>query len=136
MVYMPTVRQISLFPYLSNIIEIENLLNNVDFFDSESARCAAIIVCTEIFSNIVEHAEMTEGAKISIEVKKESCVDVEFSYSSRNFDRLLQAVESPSPYFEKKLNRYRGLGLIMVKNLVQNIDYEKGKEKSYICVSF
>ncbi len=133
--YMQTVQKILLSPYLSNIIEVENLLNRVDFFTSEADKSGAIIVCTEIFSNIVEHAEMTEGAQISIEIKKESCIKVVFSYSTRNFDRLLEAIENPSPYFERKLNRYRGLGLIMVKNLVQNIEYKKGEEKSYIYVS-
>ncbi len=133
---MQDLHQIVLDPCLSNILEIENLINSSEILTHHNKSAAALIVATEVFDNIVEHAQMPDGEKVCVSISENSYVEIEFSYKTSNFDELLEAVKHPKRYIDNVSHRYRGLGLLMVRNLVVDINYQYGSEKSSILIKF
>ena len=97
-------------------------------------RSAALIIATEIFDNISEHAVLTENTGIRLAVSDIFFPRLCFSYCSTNFDKLLRALERIKPYFDPKTKRYRGFGLLMAKNLSRRITCEQYADRSYIVV--
>ncbi len=131
---MGDVKRLLLAPSFSNIIELENFIADLRISDSDDKKSAVLIVATEIFSNIVEHAYIPEGEKVLLEIKEGDFIGIKFSYMTINFDDLLQALKNPHLYLDIISNRYRGLGLFMVNNLARHVDYKKSEYKSSICV--
>ena len=61
-------------------------------------------------------------------------LEIEFAYQTKTFDKLLETVNAPRPYYKPKEKRYGGLGLVMLNNLAENIEYKKGETESSILV--
>jgi len=97
-------------------------------------RAAALIIATEVFDNIAEHAVFAEKKELHLSVSKIFFPRLCFSYSSANFDKFLRALKDATPYFDLKTRRYRGFGLIMTKNLARKVCYRQEPFRSCIIV--
>lgn len=135
MEYMQNSEQIFLFPCLENILQVESFIKNSGLIDDGNQRTAALLISTEIFENIVEHAEIKNNTQISITITRYEKPVIEFSYTSNNFDELIKSFENNQPYFDNTKKRYRGLGLLMVKKLAKNIDCKNDNKNSQIKIS-
>lgn len=124
-----------LAPSLSNLLQIETLINESEFITDKCLKATALIVSTEIFCNIVEHGNVPESTCVDVHIIKDDLLKIKFVYETPNFDKLLKKAKELKPYYDEKSKRYRGLGMIMLKNLSKNIDYKKGISKSAIIVT-
>jgi len=97
-------------------------------------RAGALIITTEIFENIVEHAILEEGAKIRLAASKIFFPRLCFTYRSKNFDNLLRALKNTKPHFDPKTKRYRGFGLSMTKNIARKVYYRQCSDYSVISI--
>ena len=103
---------------LKNIGFIEGFISNSKDIP-ENKRAAALIISTEVFDNIAEHAKFAENRGIQLSVSNIFFPRLCFSYRSMNFDNLLRALKRTKPHFDPDAKRYRGFGLLMTKNLAR-----------------
>ena len=126
-----------------NYLQVEADLKNIGFIEDfistskdipESKRTAALIISTEVFDNIAEHAVFAESKELRLSVSNTFFPRLCFSYHSTNFDNLLHALKRTKPHFDPKAKRYRGFGLLMTKNLARKVCYRQEQLRSCIIV--
>lgn len=126
-----------------NKLQVKAELKNIDLVEAFIAtapsiphdkRSSALIIATEIFDNIAEHAVLAGHTDIRLAVSNLFFPRLCFSYCSTNFDNLLRALKRTQPYFDPKTKRYRGFGLLMTRNLARNVSYRQWANRSYITV--
>ena len=126
-----------------NCLQVEADLKHIGFIEEfistskeipADKRAAALIIATEVFDNIAEHAVFAEKKELHLSVSKIFFPRLCFSYSSANFDKFLRALKDATPYFDLKTRRYRGFGLIMTKNLARKVCYRQEPFRSCIIV--
>ena len=118
---------------LKNIGFIEGFISNSKDIP-ENKRTAALIISTEVFDNIAEHAKFAENRGIQLSVSNIFFPRLCFSYRSMNFDNLLRALKRTKPHFDPDAKRYRGFGLLMTKNLARKVCYRQDPSRSCIIV--
>ncbi|UTC49625.1 hypothetical protein E4N73_07180 [Treponema vincentii] len=118
---------------LKNIGFIEGFISNSKDIP-ENKRAAALIISTEVFDNIAEHAKFAENRGIQLSVSNIFFPRLCFSYRSMNFDNLLRALKRTKPHFDPDAKRYRGFGLLMTKNLARKVCYRQDPSRSCIIV--
>ena len=131
---MHNSEEIFLDSCLSNLLRVENFVEHSQLIQAGRQKQAATIICTEIFCNIVEHAQVPAHTKIRIGIKRQKMLEIEFVYQTKTFDKLLETVKAPRPYYKSDVKRYGGLGLVMLNNLAEKIEYKKGETESSILV--
>ena len=126
-----------------NHLQVEADLKNIGFIEEfistskdipESKRATALIISTEVFDNIAEHAVFAENKDILLSVSNVFFPRLCFSYRSTNFDNLLCALQRTKPHFDSDAKRYRGFGLLMTKNLARKVCYRQDSSRSCIIV--
>ena len=126
-----------------NYLRVEADLKNIGFIEEfistsndipGNKRAAALIIATEVFDNIAEHAVFTESKDIRVSVSNIFFPRLCFSYCSINFDNLLRALKRTKPHFDSEAKRYRGFGLLMTKNLARKVCYRQDPSRSCIIV--
>ena len=126
-----------------NYLQVEADLKNIGFIEEfistskdipESKRTTALIISTEVFDNIAEHAVFAESKELRLSVSNTFFPRLCFSYHSTNFDNLLHALKRTKPHFDPKAKRYRGFGLLMTKNLARKVCYRQEQSRSCIIV--
>jgi len=124
-------------------LQVEAELKNIGFIEEfistsngipDNKRAAALIIATEVFDNIAEHAAFAGSKDIRLSVSNIFFPRLCFSYRSTNFDNLLYALEGTKPHFDQKFRRYRGFGLLMTKNLARKVCYRRDQSRSCIIV--
>ena len=124
-----------------NCLQVEAALKNIGFIEEfistskdipEHKRAMALIISTEVFDNITEHAVFAEKKELQLSVSNIFFPRLCFSYRSANFDDFLRALKEATPYFDFATKRYRGFGLIMTKNLARKICYRQ--EHTHSCI--
>ncbi len=101
-------------------------------------RNRALIVVTEYFDNIVMHGKCPPGSLVSVRISRGRArgdagqVRILISYRSETFGRMVEAHGSARPYYDRGSRRYRGLGLLMCRNIARNVTYKKGLFKGSI----
>ncbi|UTC43951.1 hypothetical protein [Treponema sp. OMZ 857] len=126
-----------------NHLQVEADLKNIGFIEAfistskdipESKRTTALIIATEVFDNIAEHAVFPESKELRLSISNMFFPRLCFSYHSTNFDNLLDALKRTKPHFDPKAKRYRGFGLLMTKNLARKVCYRQEHSRSCIIV--
>lgn len=118
----------------SSTLHIEAELKNISFVEDfiyaskdipDDKRITALIIATEIFDNIAEHAVLAKHHPIRLTVSNTFFPHVCFRYCSKNFSSLLEALENTQPHYDAQSKRYRGFGLRMTKNLARKVRYRE-----------
>ncbi|PIE97761.1 MAG: hypothetical protein CR988_06290 [Treponema sp.] len=120
-------------PQFKNISHIEKLMRTSPNIDDDK-RNAALIISTEFFDNIVEHAVSPDDSFITITVSKRERTRITFSYQTSNFQELINGVRRSRPHYNSEAGRYRGMGLRMTRYLASHIVYNDDKPISSIVV--
>ncbi len=126
-------RAIWLAPRLENLSVLERFIARCDFLDS-TIRDKATLVSTEFFDNIVMHSRPCTSCRVYLSVTRSDATRIVIRYSTRNFDEMLRGTKSAHPHYDALSDRYRGLGLVMCRNLSQSIEYKKGLLRSTIVI--
>ncbi len=125
-----------------NELIIEASLDNMDavqgFVGARIADCPVkiqnqiAIVVDEIFSNIANYAYNPEvgGAKVRIAVGDE--IAIEFEDSGVAYDPL--AKDDPDVTLSDEEREIGGLGLFMVKRMMDSVDYRRDGQKNILTI--
>jgi hypothetical protein len=124
---------IRLAPRLENLSILEQFIGQCRFLDS-SLRCRAILVATEYFDNIIAHSRCCGCCKVYIALYQSRDTELVLRYRTRNFQEMVQASRVTQPYYDAASERYRGLGLLMCKNLSSSIVYKRGLLRSSVVI--
>jgi len=124
---------ISLAPDFANLPVLEKFIAACPFLDASEIN-RALLVTTEFFDNIVAHSRCFNAGKVAITLEKAAAVIIRLSYRTCNFLEMVRADGTTKPYFDGADRRYRGLGLLMCRNLAGGIHYRKGLLKSSIII--
>lgn len=95
-------------------------------------RNALLIIATEFFTNIVEHAKVPKDSEIMLHICMEDNLYIDFEYKTANFEKLLEGLNNGKLYYHQQSRRYRGLGLRMIRNLSVKIDIQKKNDTASI----
>ena len=127
-------RRITLLSDLSNLIILERFISACSFLDERDMNRSTILA-TECFDNIVMHSVRGLCSTVSITVRKiKERITIRLKYSTKNFGKMLNALDTTNPHYDANSLRYRGLGLRMCRNLASDIRYKKGLFKSSIII--
>lgn len=124
---------IRLKPDFANLPILEQFITRCPFLD-ETEINRAMVVITEYFDNIVSHSHCLFGCRVFISLSRNSVTRILFRYQTFNFGEMLRAVRHTTPHYDVESKRYRGLGLLMCRNLSSEIMYKKGLFKSSILI--
>ena len=127
------MKQLLVEANLENINLIEEFIATATDIP-QNKRSTALIIATEVFDNIAEHAVLVENTGISLAASRLFFPRLCFSYTSTNFDNLLQALKRTQPHFDPQAQRYRGFGLLMTRNLARKVRYRYNPTRSNIIV--
>lgn len=127
------MKQLLVEANLKNINLIEEFIATSEDIPQD-IRSRALIIATEVFDNIAEHAILVENTGISLAASRLFFPRLCFSYTSTNFDNLLQALKKTQPHFDPQAQRYRGFGLLMTRNLACKVRYRHSPTRSNIIV--
>ncbi|MGP1444635.1 MAG: hypothetical protein ACTTI6_05825 [Treponema sp.] len=127
------MKQLLVEANLKNINLVEEFIATATDIPQDK-RSTALIIATEVFDNIAEHAILVENTGISLAASKLFFPRLCFSYTSSNFDNLLRALKKTQPHFDSQAQRYRGFGLLMTRNLARKVRYCHSPARSNIIV--
>lgn len=126
-----------------NCLQVEANLSHISLIEKfiassreipQDKRTAALIIATEVFDNLAEHAVFEEKKEVHVSASALFFPRLCFSYKSSNFDNLLTALKRTKPHFDAGAQRYRGFGLRMTKNLARRVSYLRYLSHCYIIV--
>ena len=120
-------------PDFANLAVLEDFITACPFLVGEE-RNRAMLLATEYFDNIVAYSKSVLPGKVDVSLERDSKTRVFIKYSTRNFSDMVRASETTKPYFDPGTGRYRGLGLLMCRNLSSSIEYKKGLFKSSVII--
>lgn len=126
-------RSIRLAPRLENLTVLERFVAQCRFLDA-SRRDRATLVITEFFDNIVTHSRPATFCPVFVEIGDGVSPRIVIRYSTTNFAKMVRATGVVQPHYDSVSARYRGLGLIMCRNLSSSITYKKGLLRSSIVI--
>jgi hypothetical protein len=92
-----------------------------------------LLITNEIFENIIQHATLQDKS-IRFKIFKGKRPSLLFLFYSTNFEWFISNVTRMQPYFDPRLNRYRGLGLKICYNLSSSIHYRATKTYNAVSV--
>jgi anti-sigma regulatory factor (Ser/Thr protein kinase) len=126
-------------PDFANLDTLERFVLACPLLDV-GERNRALLVVTEYFDNIVMHGKCPQGSLVSVRISRARAgkaanggtVRILISYRSPTFARMVASHGTARPYFDAASRRYRGLGLLMCRNIAKDVSYRKGLFKGSI----
>ncbi len=126
-------------PDFANLERLERFVLDCPLLEG-GERNRALLVVTEFFDNIVMHGRCPPGSLVSVRISRGrggkaangGSVRILIAYRSPTFARMVASHETARPYFDGESRRYRGLGLLMCRNLTSDVSYRKGLFKVFI----
>jgi len=117
----------------SSLPDLESFVTSCGFLEKEES-LRALIVSTELFQNIVSYSRFPVSTAVDFAISRNDAIRLAISWATLNFGELVRASGSTSPRFDRAAGRYRGLGLLMCRNLSKSIQYKKGLFKSSVII--
>ena len=109
--------------------KLENTDTVIDFINEYLENCPSKIknhlgiAVDEVFSNIARYAYEPENGDVSIRIGIDDYVSIEFEDSGRIYDPL--SMEEPDLSLPLEDREIGGLGIFMVKSLMDSVEYER-----------
>jgi hypothetical protein len=124
---------VRLAPDFANLSVLEEFVFSCPFLEG-GERNRAVLLATEYFDNIVAHSRSISTGDVSVAVDKSARTSIVLRYRTCNFSEMVRANRTTKPHFDLASGRYRGLGLLMCRNLASSIHYKKGLLKSSVII--
>jgi anti-sigma regulatory factor (Ser/Thr protein kinase) len=109
--------------------KLENMEAVLDFINERLENCPPKIknqigiVVDEIFSNIARHAYNPEVGAATVRISLDNEITIEFKDSGIAYDPL--SAEDPDITLSAREREIGGLGLLMVKKLMNSVEYRR-----------
>jgi hypothetical protein len=124
----------------ASILEFERFADGLEFL-RPALRLALKIAGGEIFDNIVKHGPPPAGGLVTVRAGRRGgdlllafyFRSPAFAAFAREGDRELRSAE---PLFDPAARRWRGLGLVMCRNLARKIRFRPGSALDRIYLEF
>lgn len=124
---------IRLTPDFANLTVLEDFITSCPFLSGEESN-RAMLLATEYFDNIVAYSKSVWPGKVDVALERGERILVSITYPTLNFSDMVRASGTTKPYFDPGTGRYRGLGLLMCRNLSTSIEYRKGLLRSSVII--
>jgi len=117
----------------------ENLNTVLDFINEHIGHCSMKIqnqigiVIDEVFANIAAYAYNPEVGGVSIRIKVEDDITIEFEDSGVPYNPL--ATEDPDITLGIDERGVGGLGILMVKNIMDSVEYKRDGSRNILTIS-
>jgi len=117
---------------------LENMETVLDFVNEKIWNCPMKtqnqirIVVDEIFSNIVRYAYKPKSGGAAVRIAVGDEITIEFEDSGVAYDPL--AKEDPDVSLSAEEREIGGLGLFMVKNLMDSVEYRRDGNKNILTI--
>jgi hypothetical protein len=135
----------------ASILDFERFVDETLFL-SERDRCRLKIAGGEIFDNIVKHAAPISRGRVIARMARRKALGsllLGFYFRSPRFESFAEAASSadaaaaadaatgePKPLFDPAHRRWRGIGLVMSRNLARRVRFRHGKAMDRIYLEF
>ena len=124
----------------ASILEFEDFIESLAFL-SASERARLTIAGGEIFDNIVRYSTPIAEGKMKVRASRRSgALLLAFFFRSESFAEFAHrgglAAAPERPYFDPESGRWRGIGLIMCRNLTSRIMFRAGNVVDCILLQF
>ena len=90
------------------------------------------IVVDEIFSNIARYAYNPDVGNATVRIAVDGDITIEFVDSGANYDPLSK--DDPDVSLPPEKRRAGGLGVFMVKNIMDSVEYRREGDKNILTV--
>lgn len=124
-----------------SILDYEDFVDGLLFL-TERDRCRLKLAGGEIIDNIVKHAAPVRGGRLIARTARRAgsrYILLGFYFSSKNFDSIaVEAVKTDAakPVFDPTHRRWRGIGLVMCRNLARRVSFRPGETMDRIYLEF
>ena len=118
--------------------KLENMDKVLDFVNKQIKDCSMKIqnhiriAVDEIFSNIARYAYQPEAGGTAVRVAVDDDITIEFEDSGIAYDPL--SAEEPDITLRAEEREIGGLGLFMVKNLMDSVNYRRVGNKNILTI--
>jgi hypothetical protein len=117
----------------SSILDFEGFVEVLSFL-SPSERASLLVAGGEMLDNIVKHGAPLRFGRILATVRRYSgsapAIVLSFRFGSRSFAAFAReglAGYSGEPRFDPAVRRWRGLGLLMCRNIARRVELRPGR---------
>ncbi|MCL2633673.1 MAG: ATP-binding protein [Oscillospiraceae bacterium] len=116
----------------------ENLDKVLDFVNEHIEHCPMKIqsqigiVIDEIFANIAAYAYNPNAGSVTVRIKAEDDITIEFEDSGVPYNPLLN--EDPDITLSAEEREIGGLGIFMVKNIMDSVEYRRDGSKNILTI--
>jgi hypothetical protein len=94
---------------------------------TDDRRNRLLIVCSEIFDNILTHSDRLLARRVLFSLETGPAIQAAFKFKAPNFRAFAKGGEKRVQVrFDEKTGRHRGLGLTMCSNLAASIRFKPG----------
>ena len=108
------------------VFAFEDFIDSIDFLQPHE-RLHLRLAGEEILDNIIRYSELTEGSRVALRASKRPDGPLlSFYFQSRCFGSFSSNWRDAQPLFDSASGRWRGIGMIMCKNLTLSMRFRHG----------
>ncbi len=110
----------------ASVFAFEDFIDALDFL-SHRERDRLKLAGEEILDNLLCHSAPLEGGGIAVRAaRRPDCIALSFFFRSPGFALFASNGGAPLPIFDPLHRRWRGIGMVMCKNLARSISFRPG----------
>jgi anti-sigma regulatory factor (Ser/Thr protein kinase) len=124
---------------LTKIAKTENLVAVLDFVNPLIEHCSMKvqnqirITVDEVFANIAAYAYKPEVGEVTIRIKVDDSIVLEFEDAGVPYNPLCE--ETPDVTLDIDERNIGGLGIFMVKNIMDSVEYKRDGIKNILTIN-
>jgi hypothetical protein len=125
----------------ASILDYERFVDGLPFL-AAGEKCRLKVAGGEIFDNIVKHAAPVRGGRLIARAAHRAgsrYILLGFYFSSKSFDSIAveaAKMDEAKPVFDPARRRWRGIGLVMCRNLARRVSFRPGETMDRIYLEF
>ncbi len=110
----------------ASVLEFEDFVDALDFLGSRE-RDRLKLAGDEILDNLIRHSAPLEGGGIKVRAaRRKDRIVLNFFFRSPGFAAFAASCGDPEPLFDPHHRRWRGIGMVMCRNLALSIGLVPG----------
>ncbi len=118
------------------VMSLEAFIDGLDFL-ARRERYRIKLAGDEILDNLVRHSAPLAGGSLSVRVsRRRSGIALSFFFRSPKFAAFAARCSDPEPLFDATHRRWRGIGMVMCRNLSHSMKLRPGRFVDRIFLTF